>query len=93
MARRKQPVEPKTRAAFEVSAYLESAGPARRVVKYRRGEVVYAQGDAGDEIRYLQKGAIKLSVLSRIGKEAVVAMLVPGDFFERARWPDNWSAS
>jgi len=64
-----------------VSAYLESAGPARRVVKYRRGEVVYAQGDAGDDIRYLQKGAIKLSVLSRIGKEAVVAMLVPGDFF------------
>jgi len=81
MARRKQPVEPKTRATFEVSAYLESAGPARRVVKYRRGEVVYAQGDAGDDIRYLQKGAIKLSVLSRIGKEAVVAMLVPGDFF------------
>jgi CRP-like cAMP-binding protein len=81
MARRKQPVEPKARAAFDVSVYLESAGPARRVVKYKRGEVVYAQGDAGEDIRYLQKGAIKLSVLSRIGKEAVVAMLVPGDFF------------
>jgi CRP-like cAMP-binding protein len=81
MARRKQPVEPKARAAFEVSHYLESAGPARRVVKYKRGEVVYAQGDSGEDIRYLQKGAIKLSVLSRIGKEAVVAMLVPGDFF------------
>jgi CRP/FNR family cyclic AMP-dependent transcriptional regulator len=81
MARKKQPDVPRSRARFEVAAYLESAGPARRVVKYRRGEVVYSQGDPGDDIRYLQKGAIKLSVISRIGKEAVVAMLVPGDFF------------
>jgi CRP/FNR family cyclic AMP-dependent transcriptional regulator len=73
--------ETKTRRAFDVEAYLESAGPARRVVKYRRGEVVFSQGDPGNDIRYLQKGAIKLSVLSRIGKEAVVALLVPGDFF------------
>ena len=81
MARRKQPVEAKGRGGFDVSDYLESAGPARRVVKYRRGEVIYSQGDPGDDIRYLQKGAVKLSVLSRIGKEAIVAMLVPGDFF------------
>jgi len=81
MPRRKQPVEAKGRGGFDVSSYLESAGPARRVVKYRRGEVIYSQGDPGDDIRYLQKGAVKLSVLSRIGKEAVVAMLVPGDFF------------
>ena len=81
MPRRKQPVEAKGRGGFDVSDYLESAGPARRVVKYRRGEVIYSQGDPGDDIRYLQKGAVKLSVLSRIGKEAVVAMLVPGDFF------------
>jgi len=74
-------VAPRAPESFDLESYLESAGPARRVVKYRRGEVVYAQGDAGDDIRYLQKGAIKLSVLSRIGKEAVVAMLVPGDFF------------
>jgi CRP-like cAMP-binding protein len=64
-----------------VQVYLESTGPAPKVVKYRKGEVVFSQGDPGDDIRYIQKGAIKLSVLSRIGKEAVVAMLVPGDFF------------
>ena len=64
-----------------MEAYLESTGPARRVVKYRRGEVVFAQGDPGNDVRYIQKGAIKLSVLSRIGKEAVVAILAPGDFF------------
>jgi CRP/FNR family cyclic AMP-dependent transcriptional regulator len=58
-----------------------STGPARRIVKYRDGEVIFAQGDAGDDVRYVQKGAVKLSVLSHLGKEAVVAMLAPGDFF------------
>ena len=66
---------------FDAEAISKSTGPARKVVKYRQGEVVFAQGDAGDDVRYLQKGAVKLSVLSRIGKEAVVAMLAPGDFF------------
>ena len=74
-------VEPKARHGFDVEAYLDSTGPARKVVKYRRGEVVFSHGDPGNDVRYLQKGAIKLSVLSSIGKEAVVAMLDPGDFF------------
>ena len=74
-------VEPKTRRGFDVETYLDSTGPARKVVKYRRGEVVFSQGDPGSDIRYIQKGAIKLSVISHIGKEAVVAMLAPGDFF------------
>jgi CRP/FNR family cyclic AMP-dependent transcriptional regulator len=74
-------VELKPPRGFDVEAYLESTGPARKVVQYRRGEVVFAQGDPGNDVRYIQKGAIKLSVLSRIGKEAVVAMLAPGDFF------------
>ena len=69
----------KSAGQFDVQVYLESAG--RRVLKYAPGRVVFAQGDAADDIRYLQKGAIKLSVLSHIGKEAVVAMLGPGDFF------------
>src|SRR2546422_2372631 len=73
--------EPKTRRGFDVERYLESAGPARKVEKYRQGDVVFSQGDPSDDVRYLQKGAIKLSVLSRIGKEAIVAMLAPGDFF------------
>ena len=50
-------------------------------MKYRKGETVFSQGDSANDIRYIQTGAIKLSVLSRIGKEAVVAMLTPGDFF------------
>src|SRR6185503_2775644 len=74
-------VDSKRGPAFDVEAYLKTEGPQRTVTKYRRGQVVFTQGDPGHDIGYLQKGAIKLSVLSRIGKEAVVAMLVPGDFF------------
>jgi CRP/FNR family transcriptional regulator, cyclic AMP receptor protein len=81
MSPRARPVDPKPRRGFDLEGYLESTGPARRVVKYRRGDVVFAQGDPCADVRYIQKGAIKLSVLSRIGKEAVVAMLAPGDFF------------
>jgi CRP-like cAMP-binding protein len=64
-----------------VERYLTSTGPARRIAKYRDGELLFAQGDACDDVRYVQKGAVKLSVLSQLGKEAVVAMLAPGDFF------------
>ena len=71
----------RARPGFDVESYLKSTGPARRIVKYREGEVIFAQGDAGDDVRYVQKGAVKLSVLSHLGKEAVVAMLTPGDFF------------
>ena len=71
----------RARLGFDVESYLKSTGPARRIVKYREGEVLFAQGDACDDVRYLQKGAVKLSVLSHLGKEAVVAMLTPGDFF------------
>jgi CRP/FNR family cyclic AMP-dependent transcriptional regulator len=73
--------EPKIVREFDLESYLESAGPARKILKYRRGEVVFSQGDPSNDVRYIQKGGIKLSVLSRIGKEAVVAMLSPGDFF------------
>ncbi|MEO8678254.1 MAG: Crp/Fnr family transcriptional regulator [Vicinamibacterales bacterium] len=73
-ARRKRP-------EFDVEGYLQSAGVSRTVAQYRRGEAVFAQGDRGEDVRYLQKGSIKLSVLSRVGKEAVLAILGPGDFF------------
>jgi CRP-like cAMP-binding protein len=56
-------------------------GPASRILTYARGQVVFSQGDAGHVVKYIQKGAVKLSVLSKIGKEAVVAVLGPGDFF------------
>jgi CRP/FNR family cyclic AMP-dependent transcriptional regulator len=74
-------VEPKRAGGFDLRTYLDSTGPAQKVVKYRPGGLIFSQGDPGIDVRYVQEGAIKLSVLSRIGKEAVVAMLGPGDFF------------
>jgi CRP/FNR family cyclic AMP-dependent transcriptional regulator len=77
----KRAARPKISGGFDLQTYLDATGPARRVARYRRGEVVFSQGDPGHDVRYVQTGAVKLSVLSRIGKEAVVAMLAPGDFF------------
>ena len=81
MGRKNPSVEASARRGFNAERYLESAGPARKVVGYRKGDIVFAQGEPGDDVRYIQKGVIKLSVLSSIGKEAVVAMLTAGDFF------------
>src|SRR5579872_7520823 len=89
MRAKRQPIRrPRTRSAltkappgFDVVSYLESATDTQQVEQYRPGAVIFSQGDSSTDIRYIQKGAIKISVLSRIGKEAVVAMLGPGDFF------------
>jgi CRP-like cAMP-binding protein len=67
--------------AFDAQAFLDSAGAAREVATYRRSELIFAQGDAGDSVFYIQAGGVKLSVVSTAGREAIVAMLGPGDFF------------
>jgi CRP/FNR family cyclic AMP-dependent transcriptional regulator len=66
---------------FEVDAFLDSAGVSRRIVRFAPGAVVFTQGTRADSVFYIQDGGVKLSVLSSAGKEAVVAMLGPGDFF------------
>ncbi|MGB2590917.1 MAG: Crp/Fnr family transcriptional regulator [Candidatus Acidiferrum sp.] len=65
---------------FDAQAFLDTAGVARRLKEFNKAEVVYTQGDAATNVIYLQKGAIRLSVVSEGGKEAVVATLGPGDF-------------
>src|ERR1700692_2494652 len=69
------------RHIFDAQAYLASCGVARKVVEYRRSEKAYSQGDPATNVMYIQKGGIKLSVVNEVGKEAVLAMLGPGDFF------------
>jgi CRP-like cAMP-binding protein len=66
---------------FSVQGFLETNGIDKKVMPFRRGEPVFTQGDACEHVWYIQSGGIKLSVLSKTGKEAVVAMLGPGDFF------------
>jgi CRP/FNR family transcriptional regulator, cyclic AMP receptor protein len=67
--------------SFDPHAFLESAGVRRRIIRFARGAVVFAQGAPANSVFYLQSGGVKLSVVSQAGKEAVVAMLAPGDFF------------
>jgi CRP-like cAMP-binding protein len=67
--------------AFNAQAFLDSAGIAKKVVAYRRSETIFSQGDVCDSVMYIQKGGVKLSVRSKAGREAVVAMLGPGEFF------------
>jgi CRP/FNR family transcriptional regulator, cyclic AMP receptor protein len=67
--------------AFDLPAFLRSGDASGRVVEYRGGAVVYAQGAPCDSVFYIQKGGVELKVFSHAGKEAIVAMLEPGDFF------------
>src|ERR1700694_5816031 len=66
---------------FDAQAFLDSAGVARRIVEYRKSQKIYSQGEPAKNVLYIQEGGIKLSVVNEVGKEAVVAMLGPGDFF------------
>jgi CRP/FNR family transcriptional regulator, cyclic AMP receptor protein len=80
---RKNKTKTKLRAkhVFDAQAFLDSAGVARKVKDYRPGELVYAQGNAAESVIYLQSGGVKLTVVNEAGKEAVIAILGPGDFF------------
>jgi len=67
--------------SFDAQVFLDTAGVARKVIEYRRNESIYSQGDAADTVMYIQKGGVKLSVVNGSGREAVVAMFGPSDFF------------
>jgi len=77
---KRRPV-PTTPPAFDVQAFLKSARVSPRTVRFATGVAVFAQGAQANSVFYVQEGGVKLSVLSSAGKEAVVAMLGPGDFF------------
>jgi CRP-like cAMP-binding protein len=66
---------------FSAQAFLESSGIAREIIEYQRSDVIFSQGDRSDHVMYIQKGSVKLSVLSMTGREGVVAILGPGEFF------------
>jgi CRP/FNR family transcriptional regulator, cyclic AMP receptor protein len=74
---------PKTngKPAFNAQDFLDSAGVARRVVEFKRKEVIFSQGDRAKNVLYIQKGGVRVSVVNETGKEAVVAIFAPGDFF------------
>jgi CRP/FNR family transcriptional regulator, cyclic AMP receptor protein len=72
---------PGKHVSFDAQAFLDSAGVTRKIKQAERAEVVYSQGEAAKSVIYLQEGSVKLAVVNGAGKEAVVAILGPGDFF------------
>ncbi len=66
---------------FNAQAFLGSGGIARTIVQYGQGDAIFRQGDRPDHVLYIQKGGVQLSVISKAGRQAVVAMLAPGEFF------------
>jgi CRP/FNR family cyclic AMP-dependent transcriptional regulator len=67
--------------AFDLHAFLSSAGVKRKVVVYRKSQAIYRQGDPAESVMYIQDGTVKLSVVNEVGREAVVAILGADDFF------------
>ncbi|MGB7623699.1 MAG: Crp/Fnr family transcriptional regulator [Terriglobia bacterium] len=73
------PRNPKT--GFNMAAFLLEIGEGKSVLKCRRKQIIFAQGNLGDSIFYIQKGRVKLTVISEDGKEGVVGLVDAGDFF------------
>jgi CRP/FNR family transcriptional regulator, cyclic AMP receptor protein len=69
------------RKLFDTAEYLETSGIKRKILTYRKGQTIFSQGDASQSVLYLQTGSVKITVTSSSGKEAVIALLHPGDFF------------
>ena len=70
-----------TKAVFNTQVFLDSVGVARKVTEFKKKETIFSQGDPCGNVFYIQKGGVRLSVVNESGKEAVVAVLGPGDFF------------
>jgi CRP/FNR family cyclic AMP-dependent transcriptional regulator len=74
-------MKPNKKSTFDAQVFLESVGASRRVAEFRKKQAIFSQGDAADSVIYIQKGSVKFTVVNESGKEAVVAMFGPGDFF------------
>ena len=67
--------------AFDPKDFLAKVGVGKTVIEFDKNQTVFSQGDVADTVFYIQQGKIKLTVMSEQGKEAVVAILEPGQFF------------
>ena len=71
----------KASASFDPKSFLAKVGEGRSIGKYGKGQIVFSQGEPADAVFYIQKGKVKITVVSEQGKEAVIAMLGSDDFF------------
>src|SRR3982750_4589530 len=68
-------------AIFDPKEFLAKVGEGKTILEFRKDDIVFAQGDAADTVFYIQKGRVKVVVISEQGKEAVVGIFGPGQFF------------
>jgi CRP-like cAMP-binding protein len=80
MTDRSNPPRTLSDSRFDLAAYLATSAKGRTVSTHKRRQVIYAQGDAADAVMYIRKGKVKITVVSKQGKEAVVAILGPDEF-------------
>jgi len=66
---------------FDPIAFLAKVGDGKTILDYRKNQVVFRQGEIADKVFYIQKGRIKVVVISDLGREAVVGIMEPGQFF------------
>src|SRR5271168_2911247 len=71
----------KTPGKFDTKAFLSTIDGGRKIEAFPKNQTIFAQGDSGNAVFYIQKGKVKLTVVSKIGKEATIGILNEGDFF------------
>src|ERR1700724_257838 len=74
-------VPAKKKRDFDPKKFLATIGEGRRVVSFSRKQTIFTQGNAADSVFYIQEGKVKLTVVSKVGKEATLGILSQGDFF------------
>ena len=74
-------VRKRVKASFDPKVFLAKVGEGKTICKYGKDQIVFSQGQVADSVFYIQQGKVKLTVVSEQGKEAVVAILGPGQFF------------
>jgi CRP/FNR family transcriptional regulator, cyclic AMP receptor protein len=77
--------KPKKRDAFDIQEFLSFAGTLRSIAKFKKGQVIFSQDDPCDDVLYIQSGNAKLTIVNPQGKEAVLAIVGPGDFLGEGR--------
>ena len=80
-SKKRETPESKKALRFDARAFLTSVGAGRSSTSFKAKDTVYRQGDPADAVHYIESGKIQLTVVSEQGKEAVIAMLEPGEFF------------
>ena len=74
-------VEAKKLSKFNPTTFLSTMDGGRKIEAFPKKQTIFAQGDSSDAVFYIQKGKVKLTVVSKIGKEATIGILNEGDFF------------